>query len=87
MQYLLTEEEMQEVRDLRKNAINPEALRNVVQHVAMHMIDISPPNGRRPMTQPNGCIHDNAVLGHASTGYCDFCSVAGICPLSKRWSK
>ncbi len=86
MQYLLTEEEMQEVRDLRKNAIHPEALKNVVQHVAVKMIDTSPPNGRKPIAEPNGCIHDN-FYGRANADYCDACSVAGICPLPKRWSK
>lgn len=86
MQYILTEEEMQEVRDLRKNAVHQEALKNVCQRVANDMVDLRPPNGRETMTLPCGCIHES-VFGKANGFYCDPCAVSAICPLPKRWSK
>lgn len=80
MQYLLTEEEMQEFRDLQKRAVHPEALKNVVQKVATLMID--PPQG-----EPHGCIHRSEFTSGRTAAYCDACPVAAICPLPKEWSK
>jgi hypothetical protein len=91
MQYLLSEEEMTAIRNERtaKSKLPTlEGLINVVQHAACNMIDTRPPNGRKPETQPHGCIHVKDVRGPAyQTQYCDGCSMAGICPQFKEWSK
>lgn len=91
MQYLLSEEEMAEInreRAAKSKLPTLEGLINVVQHVACNMIDTRPTNGRKPETQPHGCIHVKNARGPAyQTLYCDGCSMSGICPQFKEWSK
>lgn len=95
MQYILTEEEMQAIRDERaKLARIPcrgdlvEALSNVCKMVATTMIPTEHSafqRGPSPMgDRPYGCIHVNPNQGY---GYCDRCPVQGICPLPKEYSK
>ena len=100
MQYLLSEEEMQAIRDERvKLARIPcrgdlvEALSNVCKMVASTMIPTdrtalaNRPYGdgsKSEHTKPLGCIHDTPRKAY---GYCDRCPVQGICPLPKEYSK
>lgn len=92
MQYILTEDEMADIRrerEDRRQMPSLQALVNVVQHVACNMVDLSPANGREPQTKPHGCIHvkDNPPSQARLFGYCDHCSVQDICPQPKEWSK
>lgn len=91
MQFLLSEEEWARVleeREQRRQMPTLEALINVVKHVACNTIDTNPTNGRQPMTVPAGCRHvPNSFMGKYTPEYCDHCSVSGICPLPKNWSK
>jgi hypothetical protein len=91
MQYLLTEEEMADVRRMREftSRLNPEALRNVVEHVATTMIPTVPINGSlgSPRDRPHGCIHVEPPDGQFRPRYCDGCQVQGICQQPKHWSK
>jgi hypothetical protein len=99
MQYLLTEDEMAEVRRLREvGARLPslEALTNIARHVACQMAEVGNdlPNGRQPTDKPHGCIHVDGSGPQAPTAlrpqkpwYCDRCPAAGFCPQPKEWSK
>ncbi len=91
MQYLLTEDEMEEIRQARRSAERMpklEALTNVCKHLACTAIATKPPNGGKPTGRPHGCIHVPSPDGaETQTRYCDRCLVAGICPLPKSWSK
>lgn len=87
MQYLLTEEEMEAIRQRRRIAEKMpdiEALGNVCKHVADTMITTQDVNGYGAgATTPYGCIHSTGP----KYGYCDRCPVRGICPLPKEFSK
>lgn len=99
MQYLLTEEEMQAIRDERSAVLmnlpgrniadHIVGLTNVCRHVATKMTETGEnlPNGRKPSEHPHGCIHVNRGYGLGQAVYCDRCPVAGICPQPKEWSK
>lgn len=92
MQYILSEEEMQAVRDDRavlRQLPTLEAMTNFCQFVACEMI--APHSG---LDRPHGCIHvvvDDATRASgaraANPRYCDLCSVRHACPQDKRWSK
>jgi hypothetical protein len=91
MQYLLTEDEMEVIRRERSVVAKlpgMETLINVVRHIACNMVDTKPIKGGTPQTRPHGCIHVEDPRGPQwQVQYCDYCSVAGICPQSKNWSK
>ncbi len=92
MQYLLSEEEMAEIRRERVRARDLptlEALTNVVRHVATTRVTTVDLNGRGAgATQPHGCIHVPDPRGRQyQTQYCDGCHVVGICPQDKDYSK
>jgi len=96
MQYILSEEEMREIREERLAVqrmggalMLKEGLKNVCQHVACKMTETGGnlPNGRKPSDQPHGCIHVNRGYGIGQAMYCDDCPVAGICPQEKDYSK
>ena len=91
MQYLLSAEEMAEIRAERA-AIEQlpgggkdlkERLEAVCKHVATTMVPTVPFNDYT-VGKPYGCIH---VDRRESFGYCDKCPVQDICPMPKSWSK
>lgn len=88
MQYLLSEEEMQEIRTAREQAARMpslEALTNVVKYMACRMV-VEPIDGQK--ARPHGCIHVRDPYSPEWTiDYCDRCPASGICPLPKNWSK
>lgn len=91
MQYLLTEDEMQTIRDHRaavKRLPNASiadhllALTNVSQRIATEFV----PEG--DTGSAHGCIHVKHPDGPGyQVQYCNHCPVAGICPQPKEWSK
>jgi len=91
MQYILSENEMEDVRIDRlrlEKMPSSEGLVNVVRHVATTMIQTVNVNGRGASNFPHGCIHVKDPRGPTwQTEYCDGCQVAGICPQPKEWSK
>lgn len=93
MQYLLSEDEMAEFRELRERmAKMPElgTIQAVATHMACHMLDLRPPNCGKVRDRPHGCIHDERTrTGDLSfvPEYCDRCPASAICRLPKEWSK
>lgn len=97
MKFLLDQEEMDAIRQERLTlaklpggADHMEGLANVCKYVATQMTENGNrlANGRKPAEHPHGCIHEPDPRGSRwQTRYCDGCSVAGICPLSKEYSK
>lgn len=88
MQYLLTEEEMERVRQERQDRHRMptrEALGAFCKHAATTMV-ATPLSAWhiRGQSEPYGCIH---VDRDKSYGYCDLCPVRSICPLPKDFSK
>ena len=86
MQYILSEEEMEQVRKDRA-ALHKIASTDVLTSVCMNIADTMvgtenttrwPKGGK----EPYGCIHSEK-----SYGYCDRCPVVSICPMPKRFSK
>lgn len=97
MQYILTEEEMQEITADRNNlrkAVYGTRLDALCQHIATTMIETAPPlgevwssHGRYPKTDPHGCIHVRGSDGKLTAHYCDACPVSHVCQQYKEWSK
>lgn len=90
MQYLLSEEEMEEIRQQQKELRSIpvggrhllEGLTNVCRMVATTMIPTQYTARSGARDKPHGCIHVDK-----SARYCDKCPVSGICPQTKQWSK
>lgn len=92
MQYLLTEEEMEDVRRLRRRVSDlptVDELKSVCLHVATEMVDpTSRSKATSAKTHPHGCIHVPDRRGPQwNARYCDHCPVRDICPQTKSWSK
>jgi hypothetical protein len=85
MQYILTEEEMEQVRKLReeqKYLPNPEYLQKMCSYIADNWPSWRGWDGKSE-PEPWGCI-----LTQEYEHYCDKCPVINICPYKhKEWSK
>lgn len=85
MQYILTEEEMAELRAAgeRERAKVREALQKACTLAADH-VPVAAPWARDKTPRPWGCI----LSPSNQYGYCDDCPVKEICPYDKKsWSK
>lgn len=84
MQYILTEQEYQNLNSLRAKVVEAhnKRLQDVCTLAAKHVpVSVSWLDNGEP--KPWGCILDKG--GH---GYCDYCPAKGVCPHPhKEWSK
>jgi len=85
MQYLLSEKELQELREnaRRNNQVNKENLQWLCTELAKHMpVEVSWMN--KDVPEPWGCILDEG----SDPGYCDHCPAQELCPSTyKEFSK
>lgn len=80
MQYLLTAEEMAEIRADREKLYKlGNDIEHNLKHVCMNIVTQMSYEGG----EPHGCIHSKEV----NAWYCDGCPVDAICLLSKDYSK
>jgi len=85
MQYLLSEEELQELKDkaTRNDQVNRENLQWLCTELAKHK-PVTVGWKFDPQTEPWGCILDPET----DPGYCDHCPARELCPSNyKEFSK
>lgn len=89
MQYILSEEEMEEIRQLRakmKSLPSTDQLQKMCTKIADEWATWTGWKGHKHDPEPWGCVLSREDDGEE--WYCDECPVQSICPLERKsWSK